>query len=118
MDETFQFLIRHGYTVLFVWVLAEQLGLPLPATPLLLAAGALAGAGDMNLAMAIGLAVFASLLGDVSWYEFGRRRGGRVLTLLCRMAIEHPAPYDPWPSELRHKIAENYRELTFTFFYY
>jgi hypothetical protein len=41
-----------------------------------------------------------------------------VLTLLCRMAIEHPAPYDPWPSELRHKIAENYRELTFTFLYY
>jgi hypothetical protein len=41
-----------------------------------------------------------------------------VLTLLCRMAIEHPAPYDPWPTELRHKIAENYRELTFTFFYY
>jgi hypothetical protein len=41
-----------------------------------------------------------------------------VLTLLCRMAIEHPAPYDPWPNELRHKIAENYRELTFTFFYY
>jgi len=41
-----------------------------------------------------------------------------VLTLLCRMAIEHPAPYEPWPTELRHKIAENYRELTFTFFYY
>jgi hypothetical protein len=41
-----------------------------------------------------------------------------VLTLLCRMAIEHPAPYDAWPSEMRHKIAENYRELTFTFFYY
>src|SRR5256885_11802301 len=74
VDETFQFLIRHGYTVLFVWVLAEQLGLPLPATPLLLAAGALAGAGEMNLALAIGLAVLASLLGDVSWYEFGKRR--------------------------------------------
>lgn len=41
-----------------------------------------------------------------------------VLSLLCRMAIEHPAPYEPWPSELRHKIAENYRELKFTFFYY
>jgi hypothetical protein len=41
-----------------------------------------------------------------------------VLSLLCRMAIEQPAPYEPWPSELRHKIAENYRELTFTFIYY
>jgi membrane protein DedA with SNARE-associated domain len=88
VDETFQFLIRHGYTVLFVWVLAEQLGLPLPATPLLLAAGALAGAGEMNLALATGLAVLASLLGDVSWYEFGRRRGGKVLNMLCRISLE------------------------------
>lgn len=41
-----------------------------------------------------------------------------VLSLLCRMAIEHPAPYEPWPSEMRHKIGESYRDLTFTFFYY
>jgi membrane protein DedA with SNARE-associated domain len=88
VDETFQFLIRHGYSVLFVWVLAEQLGLPLPATPLLLAAGALAGSGQMNLPLAIALAVLASMLGDVSWYEFGRRRGGRVLSLLCRISLE------------------------------
>lgn len=41
-----------------------------------------------------------------------------VLSLLCRMAIEHPAPYEPWPSAMRHQIGESYRELTFTFFYY
>ncbi|HXI94018.1 MAG TPA: VTT domain-containing protein [Blastocatellia bacterium] len=88
MDETFQFLIRHGYAVLFVWVLAEQLGLPLPATPLLLAAGALAGAGQMSLWLALALAVLACMLGDVSWYEFGRLRGGKVLNLLCRISLE------------------------------
>ena len=88
MDEAFQFLIRHGYSVLFVWVLAEQLGLPLPATPLLLAAGALAGQGQMNVWAAIALAVLASLIGDVSWYQFGRVRGGKVLNLLCRISLE------------------------------
>ena len=88
MEETFQFLVRHGYSVLFIWVLAEQLGLPLPATPLLLAAGALAGSGQMNLALAIVLAVFAALLGDLSWYQFGRLRGGKVLNLLCRISLE------------------------------
>jgi membrane protein DedA with SNARE-associated domain len=88
MDDTFQFLIRHGYSVLFLWVLAEQLGLPLPSTPLLLAAGALAGAGQMNLPGAIALAVLASLLGDLAWYEFGRLRGGKVLNLLCRISLE------------------------------
>jgi outer membrane biosynthesis protein TonB len=41
-----------------------------------------------------------------------------VLSLLCRMAIEHPAPYDAWSNDMRHKIGENYRELTFTFYYY
>jgi hypothetical protein len=41
-----------------------------------------------------------------------------VLSLLCRMAIEQPAPYDRWSEDMRHKIGENYRELTFTFLYY
>jgi len=88
VSETFQFLVRHGYSVLFLWVLGEQLGLPLPATPLLLAAGALAGAGQMSLALAIGIAVLASLLGDLSWYQFGKLRGGKVLNLLCRISLE------------------------------
>src|SRR5262245_23127674 len=88
LEQTFEFLIRHGYSVVFFWVLAEQLGLPLPATPVLLAAGALAGAGKMNLGFAIVLAVIASLLGDVSWYAFGRLRGSRVLNLLCRISLE------------------------------
>jgi membrane protein DedA with SNARE-associated domain len=69
-------------------VLAEQLGLPLPATPILLAAGALAGSGQMNLGVAIALAVIASMLGDVTWYAFGRVRGGKVLNLLCRISLE------------------------------
>ena len=46
MNETLRFLIRHGYTVLFVWVFAEQIGLPLPAGPFLIAAGALADGLD------------------------------------------------------------------------
>lgn len=41
-----------------------------------------------------------------------------ILSLLCQRAIELPAPYEPWPSDMRHKIGENYRELTFTFIYY
>ena len=88
MNETFDFLIRHGYTVLFVWVFAEQAGLPLPAVPFLLAAGALAGLGQMNFAAALALAVLASLLSDTLWYEIGRRRGANVLNFLCRISLE------------------------------
>src|SRR5437870_520839 len=45
MDGIIDVLVRHGYLVVFGWVLAEQIGLPLPAVPFLLAAGALAVAG-------------------------------------------------------------------------
>jgi len=88
MNETFDFLIRHGYTVLFVWVFAEQVGLPLPAVPMLLAAGALAGAGQFGLFTALALAVVASVASDTIWYEIGRRRGSKVLTFLCRISLE------------------------------
>jgi hypothetical protein len=55
LEQAAEFLIRHGYAVLFGWVLLEQLGLPIPAAPLLVAAGALARAGKMNLTFAVAL---------------------------------------------------------------
>jgi membrane protein DedA with SNARE-associated domain len=88
MHQTLQFLIAHGYTILFVWVMAEQLGLPLPSVPLLLAAGALAGVGRLGFAFAAAVASVAALLADLLWYEIGRRRGAKVLNLLCRIALE------------------------------
>src|SRR5205807_3294245 len=88
MDDVTQFLIRHGGLVLFAVVLAEQVGLPIPAVPVLLAAGALAGTGNMNLVAAIGLSVIACLLGDLVWFYLGRRRGRQVLNLLCRISLE------------------------------
>src|SRR6516162_7124993 len=42
LEQAADFMIRHGYVVLFGWVLLEQMGLPIPAIPLLIAAGALA----------------------------------------------------------------------------
>ena len=78
MNEAIQFLIEYGYVLLFGWVLIEQMGLPVPAVPLLIAAGALAGSGKMNFALAAGLAVTAVLLADIFWYYLGRYRGGRV----------------------------------------
>src|SRR5712692_4100548 len=88
MRETLDFLIRHGYSVLFVWVFAEQIGLPVPSAPLLMAAGALAGTGRLSLALVVALPVFAALASDAIWYELGRRRGVKVLQLLCRISLE------------------------------
>lgn len=88
MNETLQFLVRHGYAVTFAWVLAEQLGLPIPAVPVLLAAGALAGQGKLSMAMLLLAAGIASLIGDTVWYEIGRRRGSKVLKFICRISLE------------------------------
>ncbi len=88
MESTLRFVIHHGYVVLFVWVVLEQAGLPIPAVPVLLAAGALAGTGQMHLALILGTAVVASLVSDVGWYALGRRRGPRILHLLCRISLE------------------------------
>ncbi len=88
VNETLQFLTQHGTALLFGVVLAEQLGVPLPAMPLLVAAGALVGTGHMNPWTALAATVFATLLADGVWYELGRRRGRQVLDWLCRIALE------------------------------
>ena len=88
MTEILQFVVRHGYALVFAWVFIEQAGLPIPSAPLLLAAGALSATRDMNLWMAISFAVLGSVLSDSMWYELGHRKGVRVLQLLCRISLE------------------------------
>jgi|TARA_Y100000310_G_scaffold322399_1_gene381436 membrane protein DedA with SNARE-associated domain len=88
MAESLQFLISYGYVVLFVWVMLDQVGLPLPAVPLLLAAGALAGTGQLSFLAVVVTVVLASLPGDLMWYLMGKARGGKVLNVLCGVSLE------------------------------
>ena len=88
MSGTVEFLVRYGYLLLFAWVLAEQLGLPVPSAPLLLAAGALAGRHRMNLELVIALPIMTVVICDSFWYELGRLKRMRVLQWLCRVSLE------------------------------
>ncbi|HEX3175720.1 MAG TPA: VTT domain-containing protein [Methylomirabilota bacterium] len=88
MDAIADALARHGYLIVFGWVLAEQIGLPLPAVPFLLAAGGLAGTGRLSFAVVLVAAGTASLISDTIWYWIGRRGGMRVLGWLCRISLE------------------------------
>lgn len=88
MKEIIQFLIEHGYAFLFLWIFSEQMGIPLPAAPIFLAAGALAGEGRFNLAASVGVALVASLLSNFLWYWIGRKKGRRALALLCRISFK------------------------------
>jgi membrane protein DedA with SNARE-associated domain len=88
LKQTLEFLLHHGYAVLFVSVLIEQLGLPLPSIPILLAMGALAGRGDLAYAPALLVAVAACLIADNVWYWMGVQRGASILNLLCKISME------------------------------
>lgn len=86
--SSLQFLADHGAVVLFWVIFIEQAGAPIPAIPLLIAAGALVGAGQMSAFTALLVPVAASLPPDLAWYYLGRTRGGKVLGLLCRLSLE------------------------------
>src|ERR1700691_1969596 len=88
MNETADFVIRHGYAVLFFWVLAEQGALPIPSVPLLLVCGALAKTGHLTPASILFFGVLACLIADGAWFQLGRSRGRRILGFLCRLARE------------------------------
>lgn len=88
MNEVSAFVSQYGEILVFAVVFAEQIGLPLPAVPILLVAGALAGAGKIDLTGVIILSVIACMAGDLLWYELGRRRGRRALNFLCRVSLE------------------------------
>jgi membrane protein DedA with SNARE-associated domain len=88
MNETLEFLVRHGTAVVFAAVFIEQMGVPLPAAPWLLAAGALAADGKLNWFVVLSAATFSSVLADMIWFYLGRYRGQRVLGFLCRMSLE------------------------------
>src|SRR6185436_10223835 len=80
-------LTRWDVALVFVAVLLEQGGLPLPAAPILVSAGALAQNGAMRPEHVLASAVVACLIADIVWFEAGRRIGRRVLAGLCRFSL-------------------------------
>ncbi len=79
MSPVVYLLVSHGIAMLFVAILVEQAGLPIPSAPILLAVGSVIRLGRMNLLISIGVAVVACLVADSSWYEAGRRRRSQVV---------------------------------------
>lgn len=88
MELPIHILTSYGYLLLFAWVLIEQLGVPLPATPVLLAAGALTAEGQFSFAVAALASLLAALIADTAWYYIGRRYGHFVLRTLCKLSME------------------------------
>jgi membrane protein DedA with SNARE-associated domain/rhodanese-related sulfurtransferase len=80
-------LSQYGLAVVFANVLIEQIGLPVPAIPTLVVAGALAAEGKLSAPLLFAAALVACSIADVAWYVAGRRFGNRVMKMLCRISL-------------------------------
>ncbi len=81
-------VLVHGYAFLFCYVFSVQVGVPLPADPIVLMMGALIGDGRYSFGVVFLVIVAAGLCGDLLWYELGRLKGRSILSLLCKLSLE------------------------------
>ena len=90
MAEITALLMQYGLAFVFANLFLQQAGVPVPAVPTLMVAGALSLGGGPTLPVIVLAAVAGSLLGDLIWYIAGRLYGFRVLQLFCRISISPP----------------------------
>ena len=87
MNKLVAYVTQYGMALVFANVLVEQIGIPIPALPTLIVAGALARDGKLSLSALLFAAALASLSADLIWYALGRRFGNRVLKILCQVSL-------------------------------
>jgi membrane protein DedA with SNARE-associated domain/rhodanese-related sulfurtransferase len=86
--QLIQSLGQYGLTIVVLNVLLDQLGLPVPAVPTLIVAGAVASRGQMSLWALFAGSMSACLLADCGWYLVGEKYGISVLKTLCKISLE------------------------------
>src|ERR1700719_5308790 len=87
MNHLFSLIAHHGYLLIFAVVLAEAIGLPVPAAVALVAGGAAAAAHTLSVPKTLALALTAMLLGDTLLFILGRYMGWGLLGLLCGLSV-------------------------------
>lgn len=85
--EIIALIAQYGLVLVFFNVLLAQAGVPMPAVPTLIVAGALAANAQLSVVGILVAALVACLLGDLAWYVAGRRYGGGVMRTICRISL-------------------------------
>lgn len=80
-------LQEYGVLIVFGVVLVEQIGMPIPAFPVLIVAGAMSVDGDTHWSAVLAVAMLACLISDSFWFRAGRFYGKRILKLLCKISL-------------------------------
>ncbi len=88
MHSTVEVFLRYGYLIVFGWVLLEQLGMPLPSTPILVTAGTLTATHHMRIGWIVLAVMAGSAISDSIWFRLGGRYGSAVTHWICRFSLE------------------------------
>ncbi len=91
MPVALDFFLHHAYLILFGWIAAEQIGLPIPSVPILLTAGTLTATHQLSLPLILFSAILACLISDSLWYFLGARYGGTIVRTVCKLSFESAA---------------------------
>ena len=87
MDFIIALIREYGVGIVFLNVLIEQLGAPIPAYPVLMVTAAVHGGAWQQQLQLVAVAWVAALMADYVWYVLGRRYGRRVLSRICKISL-------------------------------
>lgn len=87
MKDLFSLIAHHGYMLIFAVVMAEAVGMPVPAALALVAGGAAAASHALSAPRLLILALTGMLLGDSFLFVLGRYMGWSLLGFLCRVSV-------------------------------
>jgi membrane protein DedA with SNARE-associated domain/rhodanese-related sulfurtransferase len=88
MPLALEFFLQYAYPIVFFWIVGEQLGMPLPSIPILLTAGSLTATHRLSFLLILLVVIAGCFVSDSIWYLLGKRYGGSVVKLLCRLSFE------------------------------
>ena len=88
MPIALAFFVHYAYLILFLWVLVEQIGIPIPSLPVLLTAGTLTATRQIYHLPALIAVLVACMVADSMWFALGRRYGNSVLKVVCKLSFE------------------------------
>lgn len=100
--QTFALFLQYGYVAIFVGVMLDNAGFPMPGEIILLLAGSLVASGDFALAPATFAAAIGALLSDSIWYFIGRGGSRRIIHVYCKMSFGSGACVAKTEDQLLH----------------
>ncbi|WP_309733624.1 DedA family protein [Chamaesiphon sp. OTE_75_metabat_556] len=84
--ETIQELAnQYGYLAVFVGILLENLGVPLPGETITIVGGFLAGSGELNYWFVLGTAAMGAFIGGIGGYFVGNYGGWKTILAVAKI---------------------------------